>query len=197
MKGIPDCLNDLIDEFSKLPGIGKKTAERLAIYILKTESEYALPLSSAITNVKSQIEFHDLCHSFMENSKCVICHDDSRNNEILCVLKDPTDIFIIEKTGYNGLYHIIGGLISPMDGIGPNELNFKSLFARIDNVDEIIIALEPSSEGDATTSYIAEELKDENIIVSRLARGVPVGASFDYVDELTLTHSLKDRVEYK
>ena len=118
MKGIPDCLNDLIDEFSKLPGIGKKTAERLAIYILKTESEYALPLSSAITNVKSQIEFHDLCHSFMENSKCVICHDDSRNNEILCVLKDPTDIFIIEKTGYNGLYHIIGGLISPMDGIG-------------------------------------------------------------------------------
>tara|TARA_B100000530_G_scaffold309149_1_gene234689 strand:+ start:68 stop:661 length:594 start_codon:yes stop_codon:yes gene_type:complete len=197
MKGIPDCLNDLIDEFSKLPGIGKKTAERLAIYILKTESEYALPLSSAITNVKSQIEFHDLCHSFMENSKCVICHDDSRNNEILCVLKDPTDIFIIEKTGYNGLYHIIGGLISPMDGIGPNELNFKSLFARIDNVNEIIIALEPSSEGDATTSYIAEELKDENIIVSRLARGVPVGASFDYVDELTLTHSLKDRVEYK
>ena len=197
MKGIPDCLNDLIDEFSKLPGIGKKTAERLAIYILKTESEYVLPLSSAITSVKSQIEFHDLCHSFMENSKCVICHDDSRNNKILCVLKDPTDIFIIEKTGYNGLYHIIGGLISPMDGIGPNELNFKSLFARIENVNEVIIALEPSSEGDATTSYIAEELKDENIIVSRLARGVPVGASFDYVDELTLTHSLKDRVEYK
>ena len=133
----------------------------------------------------------------MENSKCVICDDSSRNNKILCILKDPTDIFIIEKTGYNGLYHILGGLISPMDGVGPDELNFTSLFKRVESFDEAIIALEPSSEGDATTSYIAEELEKTDIIVSRLARGVPVGASFDYVDELTLTHSLKDRVEYK
>ena len=197
MRGIPESLNELIAEFSKLPGIGKKTAERLAIYILKTHKDQVFPFSDAIVNVKDQIKFHDLCHSLMENSKCVICDDSSRNNKILCILKDPTDIFIIEKTGYNGLYHILGGLISPMDGVGPSELNFTSLFKRVENFDEVIIALEPSSEGDATTSYIAEELKKIDIIVSRLARGVPVGASFDYVDELTLTHSLKDRVEYK
>ena len=197
MRGIPESLNELIAEFSKLPGIGKKTAERLAIYILKTHKDQVFPFSDAIVNVKNQIKFHDLCHSFMENSKCVICDDSARNNKILCILKDPTDIFIIEKTGYNGLYHILGGLISPMDGVGPDELNFTSLFKRVENFDEAIVALEPSSEGDATTSYIAEELKKTDIIVSRLARGVPVGASFDYVDELTLTHSLKDRVEYK
>jgi len=197
MRGIPESLNELIAEFSKLPGIGKKTAERLAIFILKTHKEKVLPFSDAIVNVKNQIEFHNLCHSFMENSTCVICDDTSRNNKILCVLKDPTDIFIIEKTGYNGLYHILGGLISPMDGIGPDELNFTSLFERVAGFDEVIIALEPSSEGDATTSYIAEELKKIDIVVSRLARGVPVGASFDYVDELTLTHSFKDRVKCK
>lgn len=197
MRGIPESLNQLINEFSRLPGIGKKTAERLAIYILKTNKDKVLPFSDAIVNVKNQIKLHDLCHSFMEDSECVICNDLSRNNQILCILKDPTDIFIIEKTGYNGLYHILGGLISPMDGIGPGELNFKSLFKRVESFNEVIIALEPSSEGDATTSYIAEELKKIDIIVSRLARGVPVGASFDYVDELTLTHSLNDRVEYK
>ena len=197
MRGIPESLNELIAEFSKLPGIGKKTAERLAVYILKTHEDRVLPFSDAIVNVKNQIKLHDLCHGFMEESECAICDDSSRNNKILCVLKDPTDIFIIEKTGYNGLYHILGGLVSPMDGVGPDELNFTSLFERVESFDEVIIALEPSSEGDATTSYIAEELKKTDIIVSRLARGVPVGASFDYVDELTLTHSLKDRVEYK
>ena len=133
----------------------------------------------------------------MEKGKCVICDDLSRDNKTLCILKDPTDIFIIEKTNYNGMYHILGGLINPIDGIGPDELNFTSLFSRTNKFEEVIIALEPSSEGDATTSYIAEELKKNNIRVSRLARGVPVGASFDYVDELTLTHSLNDRVEYK
>ena len=163
---------------------------------LKSKEEEVFPFSNALINVKNQIKFHDLCHSFMENLKCVICDDSSRDSKILCILKDPTDIFVIEKTGYNGLYHILGGLISPLDGIGPDELNFVSLFERIPNFNEVIIALEPSSEGDATSSYIVEHLKPMDIIVSRLARGVPVGASFDYIDELTLTHSLQDRVKY-
>tara|TARA_B100000579_G_C22682732_1_gene781104 strand:- start:134 stop:727 length:594 start_codon:yes stop_codon:yes gene_type:complete len=197
MRGIPESLNDLIGEFAKLPGIGKKTAERLAIYILKTNKDLVSPFSDAIINVKNQIDFHDFCHSFMEKGKCVICDDLSRDNKTLCILKDPTDIFIIEKTNYNGMYHILGGLINPIEGVGPDELNFSSLFSRTNEFEEVIIALEPSSEGDATTSYIAEKLKKNNIRVSRLARGVPVGASFDYVDELTLTHSLNDRVEYK
>tara|TARA_B100001996_G_C18500466_1_gene531321 strand:+ start:221 stop:820 length:600 start_codon:yes stop_codon:yes gene_type:complete len=194
MKGIPESLNNLISEFSNLPGIGKKTAERLAIYVLKTDKSQTLPLSDAIVSVKNQINFHDLCRSFVENGECVICDDSSRDTKLLCILKDPTDIFIIEKTGYNGLYHILGGLISPMDGLGPDKLNFINLFSRLDEFEEVIIALEPSSEGDATSSYIINELQDANIIVSRLARGVPVGASFDYVDEVTLTHSLNDRI---
>ena len=197
MRGIPESLSLLIDEFSKLPGIGKKTAERLAIFILKTDKEQVSPFSEAILNVKNQIKFHEVCHCFMENSKCVICDDPARNPKLLCLIKDPTDIFIIEKAGFTGYYHSLGGLISPLDGITPEMLNFDTLLNRIKKIDELIIGLEPSSEGDTTSSYILEELKMFNIKISRLARGVPVGASFDYIDELTLTHSLEDRVEYK
>ena len=196
MRGIPESLNNLIHEFSKLPGIGKKTAERLAIYILKTNKDEVFPFSDAIIDVKNEIDFCEICHSFMEKSKCVICDDLSRDSKILCILKDPTDIFAIEKTGYNGIYHILGGLINPIDGISPEDLNVESLYSRLNSSQEVILALEPSSEGDATTSFLAEDLKKRQIKVTRLARGVPVGASFDYVDELTLTHSLNDRVEF-
>ena len=133
----------------------------------------------------------------MEKSECVICNDSSRNSSLLCVIKNPTDIFMMEKTGFNGYYHSIGGLISPLDGIEPNMLNFSTLLSRLEYFEELIIALEPSVEGDATSSYLLEILKDTNIKVSRLARGVPVGSSFDYIDEVTLTHSLEDRIEYK
>ena len=197
MRGIPTSLNELIVEFSKLPGIGKKTAERLAIHVLKTHKDNVIPLSNALLNVKNQIKFHQECHCFMEDLNCVICDDTSRDPKLLCVIKDSTDLFIIEKTGYNGLYHVLGGLISPLDGITPDKLNFETLLKRIKHFDEVIIALEPSSEGDTTSSYIAENLESFDIIISRLARGVPVGASFDYIDELTLTYSLKDRVKYK
>ena len=197
MRGIPESLNDLIQEFSKLPGIGKKTAERLAIFILKRDKDDVLPFSRALIDVKNQIEFHDICHCFMENKECVICSDSSRNSALLCVIKDPTDIFMIEKTGFNGYYHAIGGLISPLDGIEPGMLNFSTLLNRLENFEELIIALEPSTEGDVTSSYLLEILKDVDIKVSRLARGVPVGSSFDYIDEVTLTHSLEDRIEYK
>tara|TARA_Y100001960_G_C14573171_1_gene776914 strand:- start:246 stop:839 length:594 start_codon:yes stop_codon:yes gene_type:complete len=197
MRGVPESLNTLIKEFSKLPGIGKKTAERLAIFILRQNKNDVLPFSKALLDVKNEIQFHDVCHCFMEKSKCVICSDSSRNPALLCIIKDPTDIFMIEKTGFNGCYHSIGGLISPLDGVEPDMLNFASLLKRLENFEELIIALEPSTEGDATSSYLLEILKDVNIKVSRLARGVPVGSSFDYIDEVTLTHSLEDRIEYK
>jgi len=197
MRGVPESLNNLIEEFSKLPGIGRKTAERLAIFVLKENKDKVLPFSQALLDVKNEIEFHDICHCFMEKSECVICSDLSRNISLLCVIKDPTDIFMIEKTGFNGYYHAIGGLISPLDGIEPNMLNFSTLLSRLEKFDELIIALEPSAEGDTTSSYLLEILKDVDIKVSRLARGVPVGSSFDYIDEVTLTHSLEDRIEYK
>ncbi len=197
MRGIPESLNNLIQEFSKLPGIGKKTAERLAIFILRQDKNNVLPFSQALLDVKNEIELHDVCHCFMEKSECVICSDLSRNFSLLCIIKDPTDIFMIEKTGFNGCYHAIGGLVSPLDGIEPKMLNFSTLLKRLENFEELIIALEPSVEGDATSAYILEILKDINIKVSRLARGVPVGSSFDYIDEVTLTHSLEDRIEYK
>ena len=197
MRGIPKSLNDLISQFSTLPGIGKKTAERLAIFILKQNKNKVLPFSQALIDVKNQIKLHDICHCFMENSKCVICSDQSRDIRLLCIIKDPTDIFMIEKTGFNGYYHSIGGLIAPLDGVEPNMLNFNTLLNRVENFEELIIALEPSNDGDTTSTYLLEILKNINIKISRLARGVPVGSSFDYIDEVTLTHSLEDRIEYK
>ena len=197
MRGIPKSLNNLIAEFAKLPGIGKKTAERLAIFVLKEDKNKILPFSQALLDVKNEIELHDICHCFMEKSECVICGDLTRNPSLLCVIKNPTDIFMMEKTGFNGYYHSIGGLVSPLDGIDPGMLNFSTLLNRLEHFEELIIALEPSVEGDATSSYLLEILKDTNIKVSRLARGVPVGSSFDYIDEVTLTHSLEDRIEYK
>jgi len=197
MRGIPKSLNNLIAEFAKLPGIGKKTAERLAIFVLKEDKNKISPFSQALLDVKNEIELHDICHCFMEQSECVICGDSARNPSLLCIIKSPTDIFMMEKTGFNGYYHSIGGLISPLDGIEPNMLNFSTLLNRLEHFEELIIALEPSVEGDATSSYLLEILKDTNIKVSRLARGVPVGSSFDYIDEVTLTHSLEDRIEYK
>ena len=197
MRGIPESLSELIKQFCKLPGIGKKTAERLAIYILKMQKDSVVPFSDALLDVKNKIKFHDVCHCFMEDSNCVICSDSSRNSKLLCIIKDPTDIFVIEKTGYNGIYHVLGGLISPLDGIDSSMLNFDTLLVRLENIDEVIIGLEPSSEGDATSSFLLNELKDLDLKISRLARGMPVGSSFDYIDEVTLTHSLEDRVEYK
>ena len=197
MRGIPESLSDLIVQFSKLPGIGKKTAERLAIFILKTQEDKVIPFSEALLSVKNKIDIHDICHCFMEDDNCVICNDTTRNTKLLCIIKEPTDIFVIEKTGFDGLYHVLGGLISPLDGIDSTMLNFNSLLNRLSSIDEIIIGLEPSSEADATSSYLLNILDKIDIKISRLARGMPVGSSFDYIDEITLTHSLEDRVEYK
>ena len=133
----------------------------------------------------------------IEGELCHICNDVYRNDEILCIVKDPTDIFLIEKSSFKGKYHVLGGLISPLDGISPENLNFDSLFKRLDNIEEIILAIDPSQEGDMTILYLTDKLKNKKIKVSRLARGIPVGSSIEFIDQVTLTHSLNDRVEIK
>tara|TARA_Y100001970_G_C14109011_1_gene789778 strand:- start:680 stop:1273 length:594 start_codon:yes stop_codon:yes gene_type:complete len=193
----PDSLKKLIDQFSKLPGIGKKTAERLSIYILNSKREVVSDFSNSLNNLKESIESCDVCNCLIENESCHICNDSYRSDELLCVVKDPTDIFLIEKSSFKGKYHVLGGLISPLDGIEAENLNFDSFFKRLDKVREVILAIDPSQEGDMTILYLTDQLKKYNIKISRLARGIPVGSSLEFIDQVTLTHSLNDRVEIK
>ena len=196
MNAIPNSLQELIDEFSKLPGIGRKTAERLSIHMLKNSIDNIDSFISVLKNLKENIQNCNICHAFID-SKCEICNDVKRNNKIICVVKDPVDIFLIEKSGYNGLYHVLNGLISPLDGIKPEDLNIDSLITRLNNIDEVVLGIEPSSEGDVTNLYLTKIFKDYKIKVTRLARGIPIGTSLEFLDEVTLAHSIKDRVEIK
>ena len=190
----PDTLKELILKFSKLPGIGKKTAERLSIFILNSNKEETVDFSNALINLKDSISTCIVCHSFTEN-ECHICNNENRQKNLLCIVKDPTDVFLIEKSGYSGLYHVLGGLIAPFEGITPEKLNIDSLSNRLDEFNEVVIAIEPSHDGDITTIYLSDIIKKKNIKVSRLARGVPVGTSLEFIDEITLSHSIDDRVE--
>ena len=196
MDAIPNSLKNLIEQFSKLPGIGKKTAERLSIYMLKVGKEEANNFSESINNLKTNIQTCNVCHSFTDDI-CYICNDSSRDEKIICVVEDPVDIFLIEKSGFKGMYHVLNGLISPLDGIKPENLNIDSLLKRLDEVEEIVLGIEASSEGDVTNLYLSEALKNLNIRVTRFSRGMPIGSSLEFVDELTLTHSINDRVEVK
>ena len=196
MSGVPDSLDDLIVQFSKLPGIGKKSAERMAIYILKESINAASELSLSILNVKNNISIDESSHCFIEKG-ITINDNPERNNATLCIVKDPTEVFLIEKSGYKGHYHVLDGLISPLDGVSSDDLNIDNLIKIVDNYDEIIIALDPNSEGDTTILYLIDKLKDFDVKITRLARGIPIGSSFDYVDEITLSHSIEDRIEIK
>ncbi len=197
MTAYPESLQKLIEQFSKLPGIGKKTAERLSIHILNSNTDQVLDFSKSLKNLKDTIESCHICNCLIEGELCHICNDAYRNDEILCIVKDPTDVFLIEKSSFKGKYHVLGGLISPLDGVSPENLNFDSLFKRLDNIKEIILAIDPSQEGDMTILYLTDKLKNKKIKVSRLARGIPVGSSIEFIDQVTLTHSLNDRVEIK
>ena len=196
MNAIPNSLKNLIEQFSKLPGIGKKTAERLSIYMLKVGKEEANNFSESINNLKTNIQTCNVCHSFTDDI-CYICNDSSRDEKIICVVEDPVDIFLIEKSGFKGMYHVLNGLISPLDGIKPENLNIDSLLKRLDEVEEIVLGIEASSEGDVTNLYLSEALKNLNIRITRFSRGMPIGSSLEFVDELTLAHSINDRVEVK
>ncbi len=184
----------LINEFSKLPGVGKRTAERYAYYIIKSSDEQAKGFADSIINIKSKIKFCEVCGNYTETSPCKICRE--RTNKLICVVKEPKDAIAIEKTGgFKGQYHILHGTINPLAGIGPNQIRIKELLARIENPEtqEVIIATNPDVEGEATAMYIARLLKPLGVKVSRIAQGVSMGSDIEYADEVTLTKALADR----
>ena len=194
MKSFPDSIIRLIDRFSRFPGIGKKTAQRMAFHILKDSKENAQSLADAVQDVKSNISTCSICGGITEDDPCIICGDPKRNNSLICVVEVPSDIYAFERTsGFNGVYHVLSGVLSPLDGIGPDDLNIDSLVARVKPDDEIVLALNPSIEGDTTCLYISKLLSEKNIKVSRLARGLPVGSELEYTDDATLMRAMEGR----
>jgi len=191
-------LEALIKEFSRLPGIGHKSASRLAFHILKASDAEVENLSKAILELKKNIKSCKICGGISEGDHCSICMDETRNIEIICVVEEAKDILTIEKTAeYNGLYHVLGGVLSPLNGVGPEDLNLKALMERNANniVKEIILAMNPTIEGDATNLFLAKIIKPLGIRVMKIALGLPVGSNLEYADSATIASSLSGRVE--
>jgi recombination protein RecR len=191
-----DTFEQLIEEFSQLPGIGRKTAQRLAMYILKLPKEEVHKMAQSLLDVKDKIRYCSTCWNFTEEDPCRICLNTKREHSMICVVEEPNDVLAIEKTNeYRGIYHVLGGSLSPLDGIGPEELKVKELLTRMTNgISEVILALNPNIEGEATTMYLTRLLKPLGIKVTRLARGIPVGGDLEFADEATLTRALEERV---
>jgi recombination protein RecR len=179
---------------SRFPGIGKKTAQRLAFHIMNSDHEFSAQLAKALIEAKTNILFCSNCGSITENDPCIICRDPKRDQMLLCVVEDPADIYTFENTGsFNGKYHVLGGRLSPLDGIGPNDLRMNELLNRVKDGMEVILATNPSIEGDTTALYISKLLQEKDISITRLARGIPVGSSLEYTDEATLAKALEGR----
>ncbi len=192
-------LEEAVNEFAKLPGVGRRTAMRLVLHLLKEKEDKSLALGNAILAVRQNIKYCKTCHNISESDICLICSDKNRDNSMICVVEDIRDVLAIESTNqFKGLYHVLGGIISPMDGIGPNELNIESLVSRAseNNVKEIIMALSTTIEGDTTIFYIFKRLKNINISISTIAKGVAIGDELEYTDEITLGRSIVNRVPY-
>lgn len=192
----PRALNSLIDELCRLPGIGEKTAQRLAFFILRSPKIRAERLSQAIAEVKEKILFCSQCGGITEADPCALCTDPSRDRSLICVVEDPSDVFLVERTGvFKGLYHVLMGALSPLDGIGPEQLKIAALIERVDQggVREIICATNPNMEGEATVLYLAKLMKPRGIRLTRLAHGLPVGGHLEYADEITLSRSFEGR----
>ncbi len=194
----PNSLKNLIESFKLLPGIGEKSAERMAFYILDLDEEKTDFFIESIQNVKTKIKRCPICSNITEDEICSICADKNRNKDLLCVLEDPKNIFLFEKMGsYNGYYHIIDNLISPLDGINPEDIGLEKLLKRIkdSNFKEVIIAVKPNIEGETTSLYIKKILEGLNVKVTRIASGIPIGADIEYIDSITLERALTDRKE--
>lgn len=198
MKYYAKPLNRLIGEMSKLPGIGGKTAQRLAFHILAMEDNEAFALADAIKAAKESMRYCSICGNLTENDPCSICTDDTRDRSVICVVESARDVVSMEKIReYRGQYHVLHGSISPMDGIGPEDINLKSLITRLqdERVKELILATNPTIEGEATAMYIARLIKPSGIKVTRIAHGVPVGGDLEYADEVTLLKAIEGRRE--
>ena len=191
----PESLSVVIDLLSKLPGIGKKTAQRLAFNLVNSENMYVEKLSESLKKLNTSIKNDPICGCMTDLDRCAICNSPSRSLDVICVVKDAQDVFHIEKSGFKGVYHVLGGLISPLDGISIEDLNFQTLLDRMMGVQEVILAIPSTVEGDATTYYIKDLLKNMNTKITRLARGLPMGANLEYVDDFTLQNSIEERIE--
>ena len=195
MKQYPRPLNRLINELSKLPGIGGKTAQRLAFHVLSLSDREAEALADAIVSAKRNLRYCSVCGNLTDQEKCLVCSDESRDQSVICVVETPQDVAAMERIReYHGLYHVLHGAISPAEGIGPNDINLKSLITRLQGdspVREIIIATNPNIEGEATAMYISRLLKPAGIKVTRIAHGIPVGGDLEYADEVTLLKAIE------
>jgi recombination protein RecR len=190
------AIQDLIDELGRLPGIGPKSAQRLAFHLLQAEAADVARLASALTKVKELVRFCATCFNVAESEQCRICRDARRTDEIICVVEEPKDVVAIEKTGeFRGRYHVLGGAINPLEGIGPDNLKVRELLARLASgeVKELILATDPNTEGEATATYLALLVKPMGLHVTRLASGLPVGGDLEYADEVTLGRAFEGR----
>jgi recombination protein RecR len=191
-----DTLEKVADEFAKLPSIGRKTAHRIAMYLAKCPAEEVTGLSEALLKLKDSIKLCSVCCNITEKDPCQICSSEKRTGNIICIVEEPGDVFAIEKTNeYHGQYHVLHGIISPLDGIGPEDIKIKELLMRLrEDVDEIILALNPSVEGEYTITYLTKLIKPLNIKVSRIARGIPVGTDLEFADEITIAKAMEGRI---
>lgn len=190
-------LENAVDQFAKLPGIGKKTALRLVLHLIKQESSDVTQFSEAISRMREEIKFCSRCHNISDTQLCNICGNRSRKQDLLCVVENIRDVIAIESTQqFNGVYHVLGGIISPLDGIGPEQLNIDSLVARMDQekISEIIFALNANIQGDTTIYYISKRLKDFPVKITTIARGIAFGGELEYADEMTLARSISNRI---
>jgi recombination protein RecR len=200
MHNISDALETLIEEFAKLPQIGRKTAQRLAIYITRKPREEVEKFSKALIDIKDKLRFCTVCCNITEDEVCRICSSSQRNKKIICIVEEPQDVFAVEKTNeFKGMYHVLHGIISPLDGIGPNDIRIKELLSRLGNengiaVEELILALHPTVEGETTILYLARLIKPLEIKMTRIARGIPIGSDLEFADEVTLAKAFEGRV---
>ncbi|MBD3156679.1 recombination protein RecR [Candidatus Peregrinibacteria bacterium] len=197
---LPPSLKKLIDELSRLPGIGPKTAQRLAVHLLRSPHARIKPLGEALLSLQDGLAFCEECWHVTEESPCSICSDDSRDKTQICVVEEVLDVIAIEKTDkFKGLYHVLHGVLSPIDGVGAEQLKMKELFDRLEQhpeINELVLATNPSLEGEATALYIQKQLADSRVSVSRIARGLPIGADLEYADSVTLGKAMLHRTDY-
>ena len=196
MHGVAEPIQRLIEAFERLPGIGPKSASRLAFHLLRAPDEQVQELADAIASLKESIVYCSRCQNLSQTDPCAICSDPARDQHLVCVVEDPLDVVAIERTGaYKGLYHVLHGAINPVEGVGPEDLRVDALLERLERepIDEIIIATNPNMEGEATAMYLARLLHPKGVRVTRLARGLPVGGDLEYADEVTLSRALEGR----
>lgn len=199
MTKVAEPIYQLIKKLAKLPGVGEKTASRLALYILRSPKEEAYDLARSIVNVKEKITFCSVCCNLTDENPCKICNDEKRNKEIICVVEEPGDLMALESSGeFTGKYHVLFGVISPLDGVTPDDIKIRELLGRLKNgqVKEVIVATNPTTNGNATALYLSKLIKPLGIKVTRIAQGIPIGGDIEYTDEVTLKKAMEGRRDF-